>query len=327
MFRQIKKFMLVAIAVGVVMGGTARAFADQARYQEFHQNLTLNAAYDIEKVLWGIHEITYAYSDKFSEYSYDNESVPGFTIITWYGDYDTERVNPDEWVEVCFQTDAGEQGLAEIEVVCAMWTDHNGNFLGYAGAGTTVSAQTPGGKVTVYVKHSGKRFDAGMEGDEMGPITGSKVYYTIADSLRTLEELNGDLWTCHYDGTPSPGESCETDADCTSGGNCGPSDITWVDLDPDGFTISYGDSTQPPYDLGVHPHDAVVLFRFDTSGNTPVGGRGTWSSRELLQFRVYAIPSGDIPAVSEWGMVVIALLVLAAGTIVIRRRRAMSAQA
>lgn len=36
-------------------------------------------------------------------------------------------------------------------------------------------------------------------------------------------------------------------------------------------------------------------------------------------------PIGQIPAVSEWGLVVLVLVVLAAGTIVLRRQRALAA--
>ena len=109
----------------------------------------------------------------------------------------------------------------------------------------------------------------------------------------------------------------------------GTSDIDWIDLNPNDndvdFTINHNDVTA--YDLGEHTTGQVVLFRFDAEGVVPdpppPGGRGTATHRELFQFRVPA----PIPAVSAWGMVVIALLVLAAGTIVIRRRRAMAAQA
>ena len=219
---------------------------------------------------------------------------------------------------VCFKTDEDDPGNIVVEVLCAWWTDAGGGFIAYAGAGTTVTAQSGPGRVTVTVRHSGKQFEAGVVGTVMGQITVSNVHYTVADTQRPLDELTEVLWTCHYDGTISPGESCETDAGCTSssGGNCGPPDITWLPLD--GTTLDY--DQDKTYYLDEQAHETTVLFRFDAGGNTPAAGRGTWSSRELLQFGVCAIPT-----VSAWGMVVIAVLVLSAGTILIRRRRALAA--
>ena len=73
------------------------------------------------------------------------------------------------------------------------------------------------------------------------------------------------------------------------------------------------------YDLGDLGDPAVVLFGLysDQSG---IPGQ---SGYEILQFCMKEACI-SIPAVSQWGIVVIALLLAAGGTMVIRRRRAMA---
>ena len=73
------------------------------------------------------------------------------------------------------------------------------------------------------------------------------------------------------------------------------------------------DNPQPSHDVGWQLVDFVDISRADWSeavgtGVGPVHG-----------------PSIDIPAVTEWGLVVMALLVVAAGTVVIRRARVVAA--
>lgn len=121
-------------------------------------------------------------------------------------------------------------------------------------------------------------------GDPLGPITGTDVYYGIIDVNRPLEELNEEL----YDDP----------------------DITWVQLAD--FQLSSG-ADPCSYNLGILSSTDFVLFRFVASAE------GT-QTETIHQFQ----PSPPIrrpPTVSEWGLIVMALLLALAGTIAIVRRK------
>jgi hypothetical protein len=94
------------------------------------------------------------------------------------------------------------------------------------------------------------------------------------------------------------------------------------------FFLTYGNqSSGPPgpKDLGHPPipvpvaHGNWVALVYDVAGEDDVVS-GT-EHGETVALDVVA----GIPAVSEWGMVVLVMLVLAAGTVVIRRARALRA--
>ena len=123
----------------------------------------------------------------------------------------------------------------------------------------------------------------------MGSITGTEVYYAITDHLRDMEDLNEGLFT-----------------DPT---------IDWNPLS--GFELGCGQSEF--YNISELEPDLedldVVLFRVEASA-------GTQSSVEMVQLLVEEVTADPaIPTVSEWGLIVITLLMLTAGTVVLGRRR------
>jgi hypothetical protein len=82
--------------------------------------------------------------------------------------------------------------------------------------------------------------------------------------------------------------------------------LSWVSL-PD-FDIAYGDSTI--YDLGSHSDGDVIIFKYTGTAE------GTQST-EVIQFGLPLVPS-----LTEWGLLVLAILVVASGVwIVIHRRK------
>lgn len=99
----------------------------------------------------------------------------------------------------------------------------------------------------------------------------------------------------------------------TSTGNGGGGMEVYVDGLGHGFTVHYVSLSPEYYTLEVGPgiHDLVVCHNDDWwPDNT-----GTRTEE------IYFLPSTPIPTVSEWGLVVMTLLVLAAGTLVYTRRR------
>jgi len=188
----------------------------------------------------------------------------------------------------------GTPASSKAEVLCAKWYSDAtcSTFEGYATPVPNVTATTES-NLTVTVEHAAKEVVndvTGETGDDLPTIHGRDVQYAVAGRFRHMGELNESLF-----------------ADMSIG---------WEVLED--FDLVAGASTS--YDLGEFDDPAVLLFRFYTE-DSPTPGQ---SGYELLQF---CMKGACIPAVTEWGLVIIALLVLAAGTIVIRRRRAMAAQA
>ncbi len=177
--------------------------------------------------------------------------------------------------------------------LCAKWYADTActDFIGYAERAPRIELNMDG-NVNVVVEHGAREWnDATNEpGDPLGTIYGRDVQYAVTDYFRPLEDLNDDLFT---DGS-----------------------ITWHQLDP--FTLeNFGDDNAPGYDLGALAQSDIVLFRFYTGP-----AESETDNYELVQF---CLSETCIPAVSQWGILVIALLLAAGGTIVIRRRRAMPA--
>ncbi len=144
------------------------------------------------------------------------------------------------------------------------------------------------GSVNVVVEHGAKEWTDpdGPAGNALGTIYGRDVQYAVTDYFRPLDELNEDLFTS----------------------------ISWTDMNECDFELTSLGATAS-CDLGAIDQSDTVLFRFYT------GPSGT-DNYELVQF---CMSETCIPAVSQWGILVIALLLAAGGTMVIRRRRAMAA--
>ena len=96
---------------------------------------------------------------------------------------------------------------------------------------------------------------------------------------------------------------------------------SFVTIDPEGTSRPLGGVKFVTDGGGLSPTDAYDLEFTMTSGVDFEYDMFAFEdeTQEYLDFRIDTF--GDIPVVSEWGLIVMALLVLAAGTVVVGRRR------
>jgi len=281
MTRWMKGTILIGVTVCVLAASSTPALAWTVQ-QRYH-NGTGQTAYDLTKILKGYWNITAAIHDQFAAHSVYHYYYNGqwYTIIHWYDG--TVAHCQSTWA--CFSTSNHKRP----KVLCVLWTDQNGYFIGPASAvpAIGIGVDISGGSTIVTVGHdwanwTGDNYppDSGdTEGTALGTITVSNVYYAVTNVERPMVDLDEALYT-------DPG-------------------ITWVPLT--GFSLDYGQTNA--IDLGaLNPQD-VLLFRCAASA----GGE---TSEEIIQV---ALPT--IPTVSEWGLIILTLLLLTAGTIVFARRR------
>lgn len=288
MSRQIKSYMLLAITFGVVMSCSTPALAQRQKSfaEQYKNDIEENVdAYCFKKYV-GKWSVISARSDIFSVCTVTE--VGDYSVITCTGG--TVEYNDTDRISAF-----GGPGSDKAEVLCAKWyTDAScTNLIGYATPVPTVEA-TRESNLKVTVQHDAQEVNdaTGVPGPALGTIDGRDVHYAVVGRFRSMGELNEGLFS---------------DAS-----------IGWQALD--NFTLDYdgvGNPKSKIYDLGAHDDAAVLLLRFYT------GASGT-DKYEVLQFCMHE-HGKCIPAVSQWGVVVIALLLTAGGTIMIRRRRAMAA--
>lgn len=184
----------------------------------------------------------------------------------------------------CFN---GGSATPEARVLCAYWTDAAGNFIGGAMPVLGVGIYAVGGNAIAEVRHNWASWTGTgyppQPGDGLGTPLGGITVSNVSYAICNVARPLEEL----NDGLL---------ADPT---------LTWVPLG--GFSLSYGEMT--PLDLGPIAAPEVVLLRFEAVG----GGQTT---TEIIQFRA---PS--VPTVSEWGLIILTLLLLTAGTILVARRR------
>lgn len=347
MFRQIKKFMLVAIAVGVVMSWAVPAIGGiqgkrKFEHGERYENKTGSDAYCLRKILykWTIDPAS-AESDQFAKCN-----------VTKTGDYHLIECKVGEvpYTETAIVTFSGTSRDGTAEVVCAKWySDPDCGYLSFIGYATLVGSTRPDEElnrgpllidVDIVVKHKASHWDDTTEQRvyTAETVSGSEIYFAEWRGYLHHSDMTEILWTC-VDASSNPPPAplqrteCLNDGDCTvapylycgrfdPGKEGGPGGIDWYppSTGPTSFTL-IPEQEAGPFHLGTYKGTDRLLFRFYNVANNYIYGTTDY---EVVQFRVR---DWFIPTVSEWGLVVIALLVLAAGTIVIRRRRAMAAQA
>ena len=363
MFRQIKSFVLVAITFGVVMSCAVPALGARKPRKFFHGERYINdneeeqrTAYCLRKIVyrWKIDEGTVK-SDQFA--NCDVRQVGDYQIIDCSGaagEKDGEvlyNVTDNDTAEVTFSGTALD-GTAQV--VCAKWYnnfDGNGKCTGFIAYARFVGSIKPeetenrAGPIVVPVDVVVENERAQEWNDEANApvagtektVYGSKIYYAEFQGNLDEDHMTEVLWTCvNAASQPPPGSRTE----CLNDGQCQlvdpvvyrycgrydegkepvPGGIDWYP--PTGvtsFTLVPGEEER--LYLGTFHKSRRILFRFYTDPDHL--GRYRIDDYEVVQFWVLEL----IPAVSQWGLVVIALLVLAAGTIVIRRRKAMAAQA
>jgi len=280
-----KRITVIAVAVALA---TLLAAGNPALAWDVQEKVTNNTGgptHDLTKIVVGAGVVTNAITNQLGTPSITNHTpVAGgttTTIIHWPGG---TPVPDGGWVWGCFNaTGAPVMGSA-------FWTDATSNIIGLAAIEVTVTEERDEeGSVRVVIEHTwrdwtGTRFPPLPEdglGDSLGPITGTDVYFAVTTVERPLEELNED----RYDDP----------------------DITWERLAD--FQLNSGGDTAS-YNLGRPSSRDFVLLRFVASGEGI-------QTETIHQFQ----PSPDIPTVSQWGLIVMAALLVSAGAIVIVRRK------
>ncbi|HUV35861.1 MAG TPA: T9SS type A sorting domain-containing protein, partial [Patescibacteria group bacterium] len=170
----------------------------------------------------------------------------GLEYIHWYG----ATVAPGGSAKACFETyprSSGKNRRYQWEIANKYWTDENGDIICKAGPALspwwkyfTVEEGVECTAINCWVNWTGDGWPPSpidSLGDPVGPISGTQVYYAITDSIRSMDELNDDLYT-----DPA---------------------ITWYPLND--FTVDYGDSVT--FDLrGRLNANHVMLLRYELSG-------------------------------------------------------------
>lgn len=282
-----KRITIIVVAVTLVTllasGNTALAEWD---VQEKCINNTGQEAHDLTKIVQGTGIVTSAISNQLGDPNITTHEPTvnpvALSIIHW-GPGGTPVPNGGS-VWGCFNAEGSP------EPAVAYWTDEAGNFIGYAAIEVTVTEERDDdGSVWVNIEHTwrdwtGTGYPPMPEdtlGEPLGPITGTNVYFGVTAVNRPLEELNED----RYDDP----------------------DITWEQLAD--FQLNSGGDTAS-YNLGRLSSRDFVLLRFVASGEGI-------QTETIHQFQ----PSPEVPTVSQWGLIVMAALLVSAGTIVIVRRR------
>lgn len=196
-------------------------------------------------------------------------------------------VEPCEWTWACFWGTGPKP-----TVLAAFWTREDGSIIGRAG---------PAISSGVGVREGGTFVDVGHDWCEW-----SGTGYPIEEGDGCTDGLGEvDLTDVHYAITDVWRTMEELNEDLFTD-----RDIDWIALESG--PINYEGTVS--YEIPQLAPEDVLLFRFEATEEVQ-------TSREILQ---YGKPRA-IPAVSEWGVVVMVLLVLSAGTIVFRRFRAVAA--
>jgi hypothetical protein len=225
-----------------------------------------------------------------------------FTFVRWESPNPLLDVSACDYIGFCVSTHSNPKWWRAI---CGVWT-WNGIPVGWTGP---LWWQWPwrrwindAWRVTFHVQNGWKEYvgvdwpplpDVPAVGDYIAcPTIATEVHYALIDTLLPLEELNPDLW----DGTNDP--SWQTLTDLT--------------LDP---------QQRGSWDLGDLDLDQVVLVRMvlADAGCQPDIDAAT----EIFQFQVgESIERADeIPTLSQWGLIILGVLLVGAATVLIVRRR------
>lgn len=286
MFQQIKSSLLVAITFGVVMSCSTPALAQlQMAVAERYKNNTGTTALCLRKVVYNWAIVGNPQSDKFATCTTRNAGL-GYTVIDCSGTdgLHTGEVANGGTARVAF---LGTAVRRRAEVISAKWYSNAACTTYIAPYAEPVPFIGLTGNLSVTVEHGAEEWTDpdGPTGSALGTVYGRDVQYAIADYVRPLEDLNEDLFTS----------------------------ITWTDMDECDFELTTFGATDS-CSLGALDPSDVVLLRFYT------GASGT-DGYELVQFRMSDL---SIPTMTEWGVVVMTMLLLTAATIVYMRKRAVA---
>lgn len=330
MCREFTSRVLLAVMIGVVISSTATALGVPKSFLEGerYENKTGQAAYCLMKILYKYTaDQATAGSDKFLDCS-----------VTQVGDYHRIVCKDGEVLagQRATVTFSGTARDGAAEIVSAKWykastttpEDPCSELLGEAKAVASVIPQEAlnraGQDVHVKVEVENRQ--------QAGTAEGSDIYYATWQGFLQQDDMTEVLWTCvnALNAPPPPGARTECMDDLSCSGDypyCGRYDedkeggaggIDWyAPTGPPAFALNPGESPIE-FDLGMIHKSRRVLFRFYNDADSNIYGTDDY---EVVQFWVLK----EIPTVSEWGLVVMGVLLLTVGTIVFVRRRSVSA--
>ncbi len=278
--------MFVVVAFSLYFASVAHAFHNQEKYL----NSMSEPAYNLTKIIEGEHElnaITKAMNSgcKFNQYVVTYHS--GYTKIHWFDG----KVDPADTTWACFEVIPKQA----VNVLSAYWTGEDGKKLDEAGPPVYSNAINYLG-LTVELENSWVEWDDNVNEPRasIGPITISDVYWATPTREFDMAELDGRL----YDRTDPLYD---------------PSLAVWQSLDAPNDPVASGETAR--FELGNLSEGTIVLFRFKAEG----AGQ---TSEEMIQFEVPPeVPPVEPPTLSQWGLIIMALLLVTVGAIMIRKRR------
>jgi len=251
-------------------------------YNQCYKNSTGQTAYDLTKIV----TTNAAVTEAMKNHPFEKYVILSFGPRPWtFIHWYDGHVPPNGLASGCFVTEA-----TEIEVLGAWWTDSLGRFIGMAEKLPTVRIlERPGGVAMAQIGHVAVDWTGAGFPPEPGDGPG--------DPLGPIEvtELN---WAVI---------DRELPPEMLNDSLWGPfSHIIWQPLGD--LLLSYGDSTV--FDLGPQTPGNTILVRVNLAND---GGY------EVVQYRMRG---GDIPTLTEWGLIIFAVLLSAwMAWMFLRRRR------
>jgi hypothetical protein len=282
--------IVVAAALILAMGSAAFSW-DKNQYPK---NTYPFAMHDLLKLIEGKHVITEIYTGgpfKQARWGYCESAGQDYTWIYWYGG----TVEPGDTACCCFSTQSGRIAYT----VYSYWSRHvRGTVENYPAApeaGVSIEFDHEL-NASVQLRNDWTRWEGADTlqacnlGDDFDNIAVGNLYYAVTDYAYGLDDLNAGLWD-----PESP--------------------LTWFNLDDD-FDLAPADSVVRPL-ANIGPNEAAhwLLVRYEVE--SIVNDTDTLSSYVVFQKRLV----DEIPALTEWGLLVLAIMVLASGVWVFRQRR------
>lgn len=282
MASHMKGTVLIGVAVCVLAVGTADVFAGWWSSGTYKNTSTPGqVAYGLTIELVGQWNVTGCYSDKFSGWGAPYFPATNSQFVYYFGG----QVNPGDQVWVGFKL--LEQKGPTVQSVG--WVDEYEHFfVGIEPVPVlTMDVRLIDFGTLVDGTNMWRRWlGAGFPpepGDGPGEPLGP---ITVSDAYYAVTNVERPLESLNDGLLADPA-------------------VTWVPLD--GCTLNYGETKT--FELPPLATPKVLLFRCDAEAGGEV-------SREYVQFRLPGVPT-----VSEWGLIILTLLLLTVGTILVARRR------
>jgi len=266
--------------------GASQSYAWQVN--QHYKNLTGQTAYDVTKIFFGSVNCTEAMMGQPFN-SFEATQFGPFSLFHWWNG----QVAPNDYGHVCFSTDK-----SFVPPRLTLWSDANGLFTGLAGPvpnlamvvqrvkADAVQIQIQIGNEWHYWTGAGYPPQAGDTiGSYVGSFTIGDVKVAYGKEKRPLKDLDSTLL---YD-----------------------PELTWIDLPGLNGTVIQGETSDTTINAQIEPNSFVFLY-FTLEG----------AGVQAYDVVAYAYTGKPIPALTNWGLIIlISLLLLSTVYILFRRRR------